>query len=147
MTKYRIIPISHHISDNSHTCRSDARTFGGTMHSLEVTLTVCYNLGFLGSQLVKCFSFDHFWVLTNFGKVFSVSKVVLFLLSDVFCSWFKVKLRSPVLFLISAVTSRLAGSALHWPFWLSLIAQHRRCQWRSQWFVQFVTTVFHWVIC
>ena len=34
-----------------------------------------------------------------------------------------------------ALTSRLAGSAPHVPFWHPLIAQHRRCQWRPQWFV------------
>ena len=37
---------------------------------------------------------------------------------------------------ILALTSRLAGLALHVPFWLLLISQHRHCQWRSQWFVQ-----------
>ena len=33
---------------------------------------------------------------------------------------------------ILALTSRLAGSVLHMPFWLSLIVQHRRYQSRSQ---------------
>ena len=36
---------------------------------------------------------------------------------------------------ILALTLRLAGLALHVPFWLLLISQLRRCQWRSQWFV------------
>ena len=67
------MPILHHISANSHTCGSDAIAFVESMSSLEVTLTVCHNLGLLGfrlpkiggctdfrSQLVKFFSFDHF---------------------------------------------------------------------------------------
>ena len=40
---------------------------------------------------------------------------------------------------ILALTSRLAGLALDVPFWLSLISQHRRCQWRSQRFVPVYT--------
>ena len=40
---------------------------------------------------------------------------------------------------ILALTSRLAGSFLYVPFWLSLISQHRRCQWKFQWFVPFFT--------
>ena len=36
---------------------------------------------------------------------------------------------------ILALTSRLAGSILHVPVWLSLISQHRRYQWKSQLFV------------
>ena len=47
------MPILHHISDNSHTCGSDALTFVGSMGSLEVTLTVCHNLGLLGFCLPK----------------------------------------------------------------------------------------------
>ena len=66
------MPILHHISANSHTCGSDAITFVGSMSSLEVALTVCYDLGFhrfslpkiggctkFRSQLVNVFSFDH----------------------------------------------------------------------------------------
>ena len=41
------------ISANSHTCGSDAITFVGSMSSLKVTLTVCYNFGFLGFSLSK----------------------------------------------------------------------------------------------
>ena len=40
---------------------------------------------------------------------------------------------------ILKLTSRLAGLALHVPFWFSLISQHRRCQWRSQCFVPVCT--------
>ena len=36
---------------------------------------------------------------------------------------------------ILALTSRLAASVLHVLSWLSVIAQHSRCQSRSQWFV------------
>ena len=68
------MPILHQISANSHTCGSDAITFVGSMNSLEVTLTVCHNIGLLGFRLpnigggctdflshhVKIFSFDHF---------------------------------------------------------------------------------------
>ena len=36
---------------------------------------------------------------------------------------------------ILALTSQLAHSGLHVPFWLSLIAHDRLCQWRFQWFV------------
>ena len=39
------MPILHHISANSPTCGSDAITFFGSMSSLEVTITVCHNLG------------------------------------------------------------------------------------------------------
>ena len=42
------MPILHYISANSHTCGSDAKAFVGSMSSLEVTLTVCDNLGLLG---------------------------------------------------------------------------------------------------
>ena len=34
MTKYRKMPILHHISANSHTCGTDAKTFAGSMNSL-----------------------------------------------------------------------------------------------------------------
>ena len=37
----------HHMSANSHTCRSDARTFVRSMNSLEIIFAVCYNFGFL----------------------------------------------------------------------------------------------------
>ena len=47
------MPILHHISANSHTCGSDAITFVGPMSSLEVTLTVCLNLGLLRFSLEK----------------------------------------------------------------------------------------------
>ena len=68
------MPILLQIRANSHTCGSDTITFVGSMSSLELTLTVCHNLGLLGfclpkmgggctdfrSQLVKIFSFDQF---------------------------------------------------------------------------------------
>ena len=47
------MPILHHISANRHTRGSDAITFVGSMDSLEVTLTVCHNLGLLGFCLLK----------------------------------------------------------------------------------------------
>ena len=47
------MPILHHIRANSHTCGSDSITFVGSMSSLEVTLTVCHNLGLLGFCLLK----------------------------------------------------------------------------------------------
>ena len=47
------MPILHQISANSHTCASDAITFVRSMSSLEVTLTVCPNLGLLGFCLPK----------------------------------------------------------------------------------------------
>ena len=43
---------------------------------------------------------------------------------------------------ILAPTSRLAGSVLHLPFWLSLIAQHLLYPCRSQWFVPNFTYSF-----
>ena len=58
------MPILHHISDNSHTCGSDALTFVGSMGSLEVTLTVCHNLGLLGFCLPKMGGLDKFSVPT-----------------------------------------------------------------------------------
>ena len=152
MTKYRKMPFLHHISANSHTCGSDAITLIEYMSSLEITLTVCQNLGLLRfsfpkiegcctkirSQLVKNFSFDHFWVLKN-SKFFLVSNVI-----SCFLTAFVVDLkwrqhRRPCFRSrkhhrrIVALTSRLAGLALHVPFWLSLISQHR--PWRSQKFV------------
>ena len=67
------MPTLHHLSANSHTCGSDGITFVGSMNSLEVTLSVCHNLGLLGfcfpkiggctdfrSQVVKFLIFDHF---------------------------------------------------------------------------------------
>ena len=53
MTKYQKMPILHHLSANSHTCGYDAIMFVGSMNSLEVTLTVCHNLGLLGFCLPK----------------------------------------------------------------------------------------------
>ena len=47
------MPILHHISANSHTYGSDAITFVGSMSSLEVTLTMCHDLGFLRFWLPK----------------------------------------------------------------------------------------------
>ena len=43
----------HHISANRHTCGCDAITFIGSMGSLEVALTVFYNLGLLKFSLPK----------------------------------------------------------------------------------------------
>ena len=73
------MPILLPINANSHTCGFDAITFVGFMDSLEVTITVCYNIVFLGFSLPEIgsctnfrsqlFWFDHFWV-------FSVSKVI-----------------------------------------------------------------------
>ena len=51
---YRKLLILHHISDNSQTCGSDAKTFVGSMSSLEVTLTVCRILGLLRFSLTGC---------------------------------------------------------------------------------------------
>ena len=147
------MPILHHISANSHTCESDAITFVGSMSVLEVTPAVCHNLGLLGFGLPKtggvyrfsvptCKNFQ-FWPFLSFDKfqVFSVSNVIccclMVFVADLmwrqhhrpcFRSW---KHHRKIL----ALTSTPAGLALHVPFWLSLIAQHRRCQWRSQWFV------------
>ena len=47
------MPILHHISANSYTCGSDTIMFVGSMNSLELTLTVCHNLGLLGFCLLK----------------------------------------------------------------------------------------------
>ena len=58
------MPILHHISANSHTCGSDAKTFVGSMDSLELTLTVCHNLGLLGFRLPKIGGMDRFSVPT-----------------------------------------------------------------------------------
>ena len=84
--------ILHHIRAISHTRGTDARTFVGSIKSLVVTQTVCYNLEFLRfslpkmggrrsfwSKLVKFLSFDHFCVLKfffRFQKFFSFSKVI-----------------------------------------------------------------------
>ena len=43
----------HYISANSHTCGFDAITFVGSMKNLEVTLTVCYNLGLAWFSFLK----------------------------------------------------------------------------------------------
>ena len=42
-----------HMSANSHTCGSDAITLIVSMSSLEVTLTMCQNLGLLRFSLPK----------------------------------------------------------------------------------------------
>ena len=47
------MPILHHISAISHTCGSEAITFFGSMGNLEITLTVCHNLGLLRFSLSK----------------------------------------------------------------------------------------------
>ena len=47
------MPILHHLSANSHTSGSDAKTFVGSMSSLEVILAVRHNLGLLGFCLPK----------------------------------------------------------------------------------------------
>ena len=157
MTKYWKMPILHNISGNNRTCGSDLITFVGYVSSLEVTLTVSHILGFLGfpsknsgvctkflSQLVKYFNFDRFWVLTN-SKFFSVSKVISRCLMA-FLAELKWRQHHRACFRsrkhhrkILALTSRLAGLALHVPFWLSLISQHHRFQWRSQWVVPVCT--------
>ena len=100
-SKYRKMPILHHISANSHTCGSDAITFVESMSSLEVTLTVCHNVGLLRFSLPKigglykisvptCKNFQ-FWPFLSFDEIqvfFSFKHY--FLLSDGFCSWFEV---------------------------------------------------------
>ena len=73
MTKYQKMPILHHISANSHTCGLDARTFVGSKSSLEVTPTVCHNLGFLRFSLPKIGGWAN---LTNSKFFFSFSKVI-----------------------------------------------------------------------
>ena len=56
------MPIWHHINGNSHTCGSDAITFVVSMSSLEITITVCHNLG-----LLRC-SLPEIWGgVKNFG--------------------------------------------------------------------------------
>ena len=62
------MPVLHHISVNSHACKSDAITFVGSMSSLEVTLTGCHNLGLLGFCLPKIGGVDKFSV--PFCKIF-----------------------------------------------------------------------------
>ena len=85
----------------------------------------------------------HFWPFLSFDKfkVFSVSKVTSCCLM-VFAADLNWRQHRQPCFRprkhhhrILAVTSRLAGSALHVPFSFSLIAKHCRCQWRSQGFV------------
>ena len=114
------MPILHHISANSHTCGSDAVTFVGSMSSLEVTLTVCHYLGLLRfclpkiggcthfrSQLVKIFSFDHFWVLLN-SKFFQFQTLFLaiwWLLQLIWSGantiWFLYLIKNKIMHLIS----------------------------------------------
>ena len=165
MTKYRKMSVLHHISTYSHTCGSDAITFIGSTSSLEVTRTLCYDLGLLGfsipkiggggctkfrSQLVK----NLFWPYWSFDKfyVFSVSKAIscclMALVADLeWCRHHRPCFRSGKHHhRILALTSRLSGLVLNVPFWLSLTAQHRRYQCRSQWSAQLVLTVFHGVI-
>ena len=67
------IPILYHISANSHTCGSDAIAFVGFMSSLEVTLTVCHNLGLLEFCLPKIRGVDKFLV-----PIFSVLTIFEF---------------------------------------------------------------------
>ena len=47
------MPRLDHTSANSQTCGPDVITFVESMSSLEVTLTVCHNLGLLGFCLPK----------------------------------------------------------------------------------------------
>ena len=47
------MPILRHISANSNTFWSDEITFVGSMGSLELTLAVWYNLGFLKLSFIK----------------------------------------------------------------------------------------------
>ena len=95
------MPIWHHISAHSHTCGSDAITFVGSMSSLEVSLTVCHNLGLLRFSPPKIGgdvqnfrpNLQEFSVLTIFEfwqilSIFSFKRY--FLLSDRFCSSFEV---------------------------------------------------------
>ena len=138
----------HHISANSHTCGYDEIVFVESMSSLEVTLTLCLNLGFLSfflpkiggctkirSQLVKNFSFDNFWYLTKSKSFFQFQGLLKWRQHcgiTCFCSR-KHHLR------ILALSSLLVSSVLHVPFWLSLIAHHRRYQCKSQRFVPVCT--------
>ena len=78
MTKYRKMQILNHISDNSHTCGSNALTFVGSMSSLEVTLTECLNIGCSGFPFQKSggvqeisvptFKDFQFWLCLSFEK-------------------------------------------------------------------------------
>ena len=91
MTKYPKMHFLHHISANSITCRYDARMFVGSMDSLGVTLTVCWNLGLLRFSLPKigggvdkfsvptCKNFQ-FWPFLSFGKISSFWVLISFLL-------------------------------------------------------------------
>ena len=63
MTKYQKMPILHHISANSHTCWSDARTFVGSTNRLEVTITVCCKLGCSRFNLPKIGGWTNLWSL------------------------------------------------------------------------------------
>ena len=128
------MPILHHISANSHTCGSDAITFVGSMSSLEVTLTVCLNLGLLGFCLPKIRGVDKFSVPTckvfqfspflSFDKfqVFSVSKVISCCLMAFLADLKWRQHRRPCFRSrkhhrrILVLTSRLAGLALHVTF-------------------------------
>ena len=56
------MPFLYHLSANSHTCGSDEKTFVECMSSLEVTLTVCHNLGLLRFSLPEIGG-----VVQNFG--------------------------------------------------------------------------------
>ena len=89
MTKYQKMPILHHISANSRTCWSDAKTFVGSTNRLEVTLTVCCKLGFRKFNLPKfagCTNFQSLVIIyfQSRGKVYeasdSVSNMANFLL-------------------------------------------------------------------
>ena len=62
MTKYRKKSIFQHIIVNRQPFGFDAITFVESMIILEVTLTVCYNLGFLR------FFFQQLWSVQNFGE-------------------------------------------------------------------------------
>ena len=79
MSKYQKMPVLHHISANSHTRGSDAKSFGGSMKSLEVTLTECHNQGLLSFSFQKiggnykfsvpiCKHFQ-FWPFLSFDKI------------------------------------------------------------------------------
>ena len=90
MTKYRKMSILHHISAYSHTCGFDAITFIGSTSSLEVTLTLCYDLSSSGFPFQKSggglykisapnckkICFDHIGVLTN-SKFFQFQRLFI----------------------------------------------------------------------
>ena len=128
------MPILHYISANSHTCGYDAIMFVGSMSILKVTLTVYHNLGLLGFCFPKiggvyrfsvptCKNFQ-FWPFLSFDEfqVFSVSKVnscyLMAFLADLKwrqhrrpCFRSRKHHRRTL-----ALTSRLAGLAVHVPF-------------------------------